>query len=157
MAQVKPLVIANTDLLNPPSGRFWFFDEQFPKDHKDLYEKDDKKGRPIPNYSPGEVAKFFFGKTAQWLRWRYESDAGISKVTGEKLPGRHPNGFFVLDGIPLQPKVSPQGQRYYTIADIERMAHALAQNGVINGVELSEIIQMLQLTVKIWKKGRRHA
>ncbi len=149
----EPLIIADPDLMGTPDGERWlFYDEQFPKDRKDVYEKKDKVGRPVPNYSVSEVAKFFFGRNAQWMRWRYSSDARVSPITGKPNVPKHPHGYFVLDGEPLVPKTSPQGQRYYTLADVERMAHALAQNGVLSGIELNEVITLLKATAAIWKR-----
>jgi hypothetical protein len=151
---IKRVILADPDIMEPPDGEFFFYDEQFPKDRKDVYEEGDKKGRPIPNYSINEVAKFFFGRNAQWMRWRYSSDARVSPITGKPNVPKHPDGYFVLDGKPLLPKVSPSGQRYYTLADVERMAHALAQNRVISGLELQDVLRLLQLTYKIWQRGR---
>jgi len=147
-----PIVIAEPDLLHPPDGRFWLHDEQFGRDHKDLHVKKDRKGRVAPNYSVQETAKFFFGRSSDWLRWRYESDEVRDEEGNVTRPARHPHGFFVLDGKPLVPKKAPSGYRYYTLPDIERMAHALAQNGVIDGTELSMVIQLVKLTAQIWKR-----
>lgn len=148
----EPIIIAEPDLLNPPDGRFWLHDEQFTRDHKDLLVKGDRKGRIVPNFSVQETAKFFFGRSSDWLRWRYESDDVRDEEGSIIKPGRHPNGFFVLDGVPLEPKKAPSGYRYYTLADIERMAHALAQNGVLDGTELSMVIQLVKLVSQIWKR-----
>lgn len=139
--------------MGTPGGGFLFHDEQFKKDRKDVYEEGDKLGRPIPNYSVNEVAKFFFGRNASWMRWRYSSDERVSPVTGKTNVPKHPDGYFVLNGEPLIPKISPQGQRYYTIADVERMAHALTQNDVISGTALQEVMQLLNLTYKIWRRN----
>ena len=110
--------------------RFYLHDEMFPKGNT---------GRLEPNFSVQEVAKTFFGRKADWLRWRYKSDQNPRKPD---LPAKHPHGFFVLDGEPLEPKTTEAGARYYTLADIERMGHALAQNGAIDGDTLEHVVEV---------------
>lgn len=94
-------------------------------------------GLPLPNYTVQETAKVFFGKGSDWLRWRYR-------------PATHfPDGYFVLDGVVLRPKRTESGNRYYTLADIERMAHALVENNAIDGEHLLIIIHMLLLQARL--------
>lgn len=97
-----------------------------------------KKVLPNPTYTVQEAAKFFFGKGADWLRWR-------TKHTPD-----NPQGFFVLDGEPLPDRRTDAGFRYYTLADIERMAHALAQNGGIDGGTLQAIIDQVKTSCRIY-------
>jgi len=154
----QPLVISDADLLSPPDGQFWVHDEDFGTVPADLHKKGDCKTEKVwPNYSVQEVSKFFFGKNSDWLRWRYESDERVSKKTGMvTTPARHPQGFFVLDGVPLEPKRdSRAGYRYYTLADVERMAHALAQNGALDGYELLHTLRMVKLSADMWRKRAR--
>jgi hypothetical protein len=93
---------------------------------------------PVPHYGVAEAAKFFFGKSADWLRWR-------SKKTEQS-----PNGFFTLDGNPLPDRRGDFNFRYYTLADIEKMAHALAQNGAIDGGRLETIITLVKAEAKLY-------
>jgi hypothetical protein len=111
-------------------GRFLLYDEMFPVG---------QSGRPEPNFSVQEVAKTFFGRKADWLRWRYKSDQNPRKP---ELPAKHPHGFFVLDGKPLEPKTTEAGARYYTLADIERMGHALCQNDAIDADTLTYVVDV---------------
>ncbi len=97
----------------------------------------DGEGMPLPRYTVQETAKLFFAKGPDWLRWRYR-------------PANHyPSGYFVLDGTVLDPKRTEKGNRYYTLADIERMAHALVENNAIDGEQLSVIIQIVLLQARL--------
>ena len=101
---------------------FWLWDDQFSLD-------DDN--RPRPNFSVQEAAQAFFGKTSWWLRWCYRA-----------APGK-PNGSFVLNGVLIVPKRTAKGSRYYTLADIERMAHALAEGRSISGEKVAQIMSIV--------------
>lgn len=108
---------------DPLTGRsFFLWDDMFPLSPDNL---------PYPNFAVQEAAKAFFARGADWLRWRYRSATG------------YPNGFFVLDGVQLEPKRNKNGIRYYTLADIERMAYALAQNKAIDGRTLATVLEIV--------------
>jgi hypothetical protein len=134
------IVVRDADLgvVATPAGKYWFYDEMFPVD---------KNGRQVPSFSVQEVSKFFFGRNPDWLRWRYRSDERTLK-SGE-VRGEHAHGFFVLDGEPLEPKRTKTGYRYYSLADVERMAHALAQNGALDGMQLANIIALVRACAAI--------
>ena len=101
---------------------FWLWDHYF------SYDQD---GKPHPCFSVQETAKTFFARGSWWLRDKYRrSDAW-------------PHGPLVLNGILLEPKRLETGSRYYTLADIERMAHAMAENRVISGEKLAQVVTML--------------
>lgn len=117
--------------MDPESGRsFYLWDDMFPMS---------ETGRPIPNFGTQETSKIFFAKGPDWLRWRYHPAADF------------PDGYFVLDGTILEPKRSNSDQRYYSLADIERMAHALAQNGAIDGERLMSIISLTLLSAHLYE------
>lgn len=152
MTETQPLIISTVDLGAPPNGRrFWLEDKMFPLDDEGMY---------TPRYSVQEVSKCFFGQGPDWLRWRMRPDKP-SKRTGKS---KHPNGFFLLDGKPLKfkrlkPRTSDPEKaqdpnlntaRYYTLADIERMAYALAQQGVIDGVRLAHIILIVRCVARLY-------
>lgn len=82
---------------------------------------------PKPNFSVDEVAKVFFGKGPDWLRWR------------------HGRGDFVLDGVIYEPPRTAAGHRYYTLADIERLATALTQQGSMDAA----LLQRISIQVKL--------
>jgi hypothetical protein len=198
----EPLILSSMDLIHPSGRRFWLDDSMF--------DKDPKTGLEIPHFSVQEVAKCFFGKGADWLRWRSRPDKerdvrcphckGTGKVQIEEkkrpgtcsnckgrgrttIPQQYPHGYFLLDGKPLEFKRLPSGvkcskckgtgqlktrqcsacdgvgkvidpdahtARYYTLADIERMAHALAQQGIIDGTRLAHTILMAKVNARLY-------
>lgn len=101
-----------------------------------MFERD-KDGLPFPNYTVQETSKLFFGKSSDWLRWRY------------RPANNYPDGYFMLGDTRLEPKRTESGNRYYTLADIERMAHALAKNNAIDGAQLSIILQIVLLQARL--------
>jgi hypothetical protein len=107
---------------DPVTGRWFYLWD-------DMFAVDDK-GRPVPSFGAQETSKIFFGRGPDWLRWRYHPTEN------------YPNGYFVLDNVILEPKRSDSGQRFYTLADIERMAHALAENDAIDGARLMSVISI---------------
>lgn len=116
---------------DPETGRwFYLWDDMF---------STTSQGQPLPNFSVQEASKTFFGKGPDWLRWRYR-------------PANHyPDGYFVLDGVVLTPKRNEKGIRYYTLADIERMAYALAQNHAIDGAILANIMEIVLLVARLYE------
>lgn len=110
---------------DPASDRdFFMWDNMFDQN---------EYGQPLPAYTVQETAKLFFGKGPDWLRWRY------------RPANNFPQGYFVLDDVVLEPKRTATGNRYYTLADIERMAHALVENGAIDGAKFSIVLQLVLL------------
>ena len=85
-----------------------------------------------PLYAVGEVAKFFFGRTAHWVRW----------VERE--------GKLVLDGVPVAKDRTGSGSRKYTLTDVELMSHALAQNGAISGAQLRRALALVAVEAEIY-------
>jgi hypothetical protein len=116
---------------DPATGRwFYLWDDMFPLDSHQ---------HPYPNFAVQEAAKVFFGRGADWLRWRYRA-------------GReYPLGYFVLDGIVLEPKRNQKGIRYYTLADIERMAYALTANGAIDGMMLANVLEIVLNIARLYE------
>lgn len=126
----EPLVVASPDLISPPDRRFWT-DETM--DH--------------PRYSVSEVAKFFFAKGPDWLRWRENPQPPPGKTREEM---EYPDGWFILDGEKLEPKRTDAGARYYRLWDVERMAHALAQNEAIDGSVLQRVIRLIKTEAELY-------
>lgn len=85
-----------------------------------------------PLYSVGEVGKVFFNRTSHWVRW----------VERE--------GKLVLDGKPVAQERSAAGSRKYTLWDVEQMAHALAQNEVINGAQLRLALALVSIQAELY-------
>ena len=86
-----------------------------------------------PTYLVTEVAKFFFARSGPWLRAK--------------------EGEATLDGEPLVDFLArARGERReYTLYDIERVAHALADSGFISGERLRLALRLLQLEAHLWR------
>lgn len=99
----------------------------------------DKHDRLAPNFAVQETATTFFGRSPDWLRWRYRADDPKPKGTKPRFP----NGYFVLDDEVLEPKTTPSGARYYTLADIEKMAYSLLDNEVLDQTQLACVLNIV--------------
>jgi hypothetical protein len=86
-----------------------------------------------PTFGASEVAKFFFARSAGWLR-NNESRAALDDVPLTEILGRESGE-----------------RREYTLYDIERIAHAFAQGGLINGERLRLALRLLQLEAHMWR------
>ena len=126
----EPLVVADPEMLVPRGQRFLLDDKMFERD---------SKGMPIPSLRVTEVAKIFFGQSDDWLRWRMRSNTNAE----------HTEGDFVLDGEPLEFKRTDSNSRYFTLADVERMAHALLQTGVIDGARATRVVTMVKTCAQL--------
>lgn len=71
-------------------------------------------------YATAEVAKFFFLRSAAWLRWKQGEGAFENPVTGETVA----------------PERDRRNARRYTLLDIERLVHAMYANGSIQESQL---------------------
>ena len=96
---------------HPPGRRFWLTDDM-------IVVKDD--GTPKPWFSTHTVATVFIGRSAAWLRVRMRSTEEFR------------DSELVLDGKPLDIHRSATGDRQFSLADIEKTAHALYGTGSID-------------------------
>ncbi len=104
------------DAISPPGRRFWVTPEMVPRA---------SSGLPVPSFNVSVTAQVFFGRSASWLRLHMRPSEGF------------PEGSFVLDGTTVvEPQRSRSAFRVFSLADIEPMAYALAQNGVIDQARL---------------------
>lgn len=85
-----------------------------------------------PIFTVSEVAKMFFALSPHWIRWRERK------------------GDFILDGEDVSGQRNETGARRYTLADIEKMAHALAAKGAINGAQLTNTLLLVQTEARLW-------
>lgn len=85
-----------------------------------------------PVFTVSEVAKFFFARSSHWIRWRERQ------------------GHFTLDGVDVGGHRTEGGARRYTLSDIEKMSHALAQARVINGSQLTNTLLLLQAEGRLY-------
>lgn len=86
-----------------------------------------------PLFSVGEVAKVFFARSAHWIRW---------------VEREHK---LLLDGKPVAQERTQEGSRKYTLSDVEKMCHALAQNKAINGAQLRRALAVVALEAEIYE------
>jgi hypothetical protein len=87
-----------------------------------------------PEFSVGEVAKYFFARSPSWMRTHEAKEHFI---------------------IPDEPGFEPRRRvsrnaRFFYLEDIERIAHALAYNNVITGARLRTILMLLKAEAQVW-------
>lgn len=89
----------------------------------------------MPNFTVKETAKFFFGNSVEWLRWRIREN------------------YFILDGEQVGTRRDETtGFRYFTLPDIERMAHALARvEGGLDGLHLNKVILLVKTVADMYR------
>jgi hypothetical protein len=91
----------------------------------------DRFGNVKPVFPIAQVAKTFFARSADWMR-----------LLGQKQDQQ--GGVLELDGQALVVKRTDTGSRYYTLVDIERMAHALLEHGRIDGDRFNAAINIVR-------------
>lgn len=90
---------------------------------------DENKDRE-PFFSVGEVAHMVFGRSTRWLRLHEPR--------------------FEIDGEPMEVRRSEAGQRQYTFWDVERIAHSLTQQGIMDGQHLHHSLIILRYLSYLW-------
>jgi len=122
LGDFEPMVVLTDDDLDP---------------HHLLMEGLSPEEYAKPSFSVNEMAKVFFARTGYWVRWR---------------EGR---GQFLLDGVPIANKRTQAngdypGQRRYNLADVELIAHALAQRGAITRKQLRQTLFLVKAIAQMW-------
>jgi len=84
-----------------------------------------------PTYTVAETGMFFFAKGREWL------------------PRMEREGRLLFDGKPI-PVHRVKNIRYYTLGDIELIAHGLAQCGVLPGERLRATLQIVRAQARLW-------
>jgi hypothetical protein len=118
----QPTIVIGDAAINPDT---WLFPRQF---------EPIKPGSTVrPTFTVNEVSKFFFARSSAWLRTNerkaYWDDIPLPEFLGREVGAR----------------------REYTLYDIERIAHAFAQSGFINGERLRIALRLLQLEAQCWR------
>lgn len=118
----QPTIVIGDAAIDPEK---WLFPKQF---------EAIKPGSTVrPTFTVNEVAKFFFARSAAWLRTTERKatldDQPLSKFLGRGVGER----------------------REYTLFDIERLAHSFAQGGFISGERLRIALRLLQLEAHCWR------
>lgn len=100
-----------------------------------------------PHYTISELAKFFFNRTATWVRWRERKGYFILDAVG-------PNGSKEYEVGPGSKQYglnrTVEGARFYTLEDVEGIAHALAQKDAITGTQLYLAILAVHTQARIF-------
>jgi hypothetical protein len=130
----QSLILGTPETVSPDGRDFWTEESMFALD---------RTGMPVPRFTVSEAAKMFFGNSTHWLRWRLKSDPAAG----------HPDGYFILDGKAMTFRRTESGARYFTLADIERMGHALAQQRLIPGSKLRDIILAVKAVARLHDVG----
>lgn len=113
-----------------PSYEVVFRDPDIPADRL-MFEGIDPDGSP--QFRVSEVARVFFARSSHWVRYCENEN------------------FFTLDGEVVATRRTPEGARTYNLLDIEKMAHALAQNDRIDGETLHRVLSIIRLVGEVHK------
>ena len=113
-----------SDGLIDPFDQFVLMDAEIDP-HRFLFENVPMDNSP--EFSIGELVKFFFARTDYWLRWR-ERD-----------------GSFLLDGVQVGGRRTTSGARVWNLAEVEQMLHAACRNGAISGAQLMAGLKMAKI------------
>lgn len=149
MNEPEPLVISEQEHVG--EAQFYTNDDMFPV--QQIVDADGTvidEVLPKPIFTVQEVAKFFFGRSADWMRWRISPDKPPTNASADWEP-KYPHGMLVLDGEPLPERRTKANYRYYTLADIERMAHALKQHDAIDGSALANTVSIVKYVAKQYR------
>ena len=113
-------------------------DKAIPGDDGFMLAGIDTSTRPV--YSVAEVSKVFFARSPHWVRWVERK--GWLVLDGEQVGTyRKPVGDDVKPG---------NGYRQYCLSDIEKMAHALAQHGAIDGDQLMNALRIVAAQARLY-------
>lgn len=127
-AMIDPGVLLTE--LTPPGGRqFWLEEGMLPQD---------RLGNIKPTFKIGEVAKVFFARSPDWLRW----------LSTQNEQG---GGIFELGGQPLTVRRTTSEARIYTLVDVERLAHALLEHGRIDMQQFTSAINIIRWMAYCYK------
>lgn len=121
-----------------------------------------------PHFTVSEAAKFFFKRSSHWIR--LQENLGLVNRTlscrncggNGKVPGLNPNTgrkimvkCFECQGrktvlYRVAVHRTAGGARYYDLADIEDLAHALFENRVIDEEQLRQALGIARLQGRLW-------
>jgi len=97
----------------------------------------DPDGDPKNRFTVSDMARTFFNRSNHWIRW-IESQ-GQMFYTDPKTRKKREVGQ----------RRNEKQARYYTLADIEEVAHALAQNGRISGTQLRQTLTLVRVSAEM--------
>jgi hypothetical protein len=97
--------------------------------------------RQMPTYRVEEVAKFFFGMSASWLRLKLNPDK------------EHPETWFVIDGHRMEfrrREGKSNTARVFWLSDIEKMAYSLKDFGAIDSARLARVLNVVEAEAELY-------
>lgn len=130
-----------------------------------------------PLFTVSEVAKFFFARSAHWMRWRErsfffmlggdpkcehhemkkkmilrEDESGKKKRVAKSVPDSWvKNGVCTRCGATeVGARRTGEGARTYSLSDIEKIAHALARRNAITGTQLRNTLSLVANEARVW-------
>ena len=120
---------------------------------------DPKTGLPTgPIFTVSEMSSFFFGKSNHWVRW-LESLSEMEEDPDRPgkyrpVPGTKGMPFWFTDPATgerrrVGQRRNEKSARAYTLADVEEVAHALAQNSRISGTQLRHTLLLVQVSAEL--------
>lgn len=83
--------------------------------------------KPLREYHTKQVSTFFFQKSAGWLRWRDRE------------------GQTTSEHFNCNPQRDANGTRIYSLADIEILAHAFAEQSIIDAQHMEITLHLIRL------------
>lgn len=90
------------------------------------------------------------GKTEITRDRAAELPAGEVKWVDKTVLATEDGHCVLCGGTEVANKRTPEGARYYDLADVENMAYALADKEGITGGELHSVLQLLQVEARVW-------
>jgi hypothetical protein len=110
-----------------------------------------------PNFTVAEVSKFFFARSAHWVRWLEKEGSLVldSTIADCSHTDEADKSLFVDErctrcgGRAVGLRRTASGARVYDLADVEQIAHALAQNNKISGAQLHLALVLVKTSAKI--------
>lgn len=116
--------ITLTTSVAPPDGRKYWLEESM--------LRHGRQNQVVPTFTIASASEVFFGRSPDWLR-------GICQKAekGEDV--------LMLDEKVFTPPRADNGSRTFSLVDIERLAHALAENRKIDGDRFNATINIILL------------
>ena len=100
-----------------------------------------------PHFTISELAKFFFNRSPGWIRWRERKGHFILNAVYDN---DKKEWVETADSIVFGQSRTDEGARYYTLADVEGIAHALCQKRSISVTQRDLAILLVRIQVSVF-------